>query len=206
MSSVNVFERIAIDPPYAQIYRRLGYRKKTTELTLVKQKEIDLYIEEAAGYIILKGCLLRTIIEKNDGKDIILSDGLSFTSRKLASFLRDCPEALLMGATAGSGIMEAIKEKTNQDNLSAAVIYDATASEMADGALDWIMLYAGRQLRREGKNLLPRRFSAGYADFQLANQKNIYQQLQMEKINVNINSNFILQPEKSVTAITGICG
>ena len=44
MSSVNVFERIAIDPPYAQIYRRLGYRKKTTELALVKQKESDLYI------------------------------------------------------------------------------------------------------------------------------------------------------------------
>jgi hypothetical protein len=206
MSSVNVFEKIAIDPPYARIYRRLGYRKKTTELASGKQKEIDLNIEEAASYITLKGCLLKIFIEANDGKDIILSGGISFPSRKLAIFLRDCREALLMGATAGSGIMEAIKEKTNQDNLSAAVIYDATASEMVDGALDWIMLYTGRQLLREGKKLLPRRFSAGYADFQLANQKMIYQQLQMEKINVNINANFILQPEKSVTAITGICG
>jgi len=205
MSFINIFERIAIDPPYAQIYRRLGYRKKTTEIALVKQKEIDLCIEEAAGYITLKGCLLKTFIDKNDGKDIILSGGISFPSMKLAIFLRDCREALLMGATAGSSIMKAIKEKTNQDNLSAAVIYDATASEMADGALDWIMSYAGRQLLREGKKLLPRRFSAGYADFPLANQKTIYQQLQMEKINVNINSNFILQPEKSVTAITGIC-
>jgi hypothetical protein len=206
MSSINVFERIVIDPPYALIYRRLGYRKKTTELALVKQKEIDLYIEEAAGYITLKGCLLKTLIEKNDGKDVILTGGISLPSRKLASLLSDCREALLMGATAGSDIMKAIKDKTKHDNLSAAVIYDATASEMVDGALDWIMSYAGRQLLREGKKLLPRRFSAGYADFQLAHQKTVYQQLQMERINVNINADFILQPEKSVTAITGICG
>jgi cobalamin-dependent methionine synthase I len=205
MGSVIIFERIAIDIPYPQIYNRLGYKKKTTELTVSKEKEIDLYIEEAVSFVALKGCMLRTIIDRNNGEDIILSQGISFSSRKLANFLRDCREALLIGATAGSGIMDAIKEKTNEDNLSAAVIYDATASEMADAALDWIMDYGNQQLRREGKKLLPRRFSAGYADFQLANQETFFRQLQMGKIGVNINSNFILLPEKSVTAITGIC-
>jgi cobalamin-dependent methionine synthase I len=97
-------------------------------------------------------------------------------------------------------------DKTGQDNLSAAVVYDATASEMVDAALDWIMDYFNQQIRREGKKLLSRRFSAGYADFQLDNQQVIYQKLQMEKIGVAINSNFILRPEKSVTALGGICG
>ena len=134
-----------------------------------------------------------------------MSPDISFSSKKLASFLRDCRQALLMGATAGSSIMAAIKEKTNNDNLAAAVIYDATASEMVDAALDWIMDYCNQQIRREGKKLLAGRFSAGYADLQLACQKTIFEQLQMERIGVNINANFILQPEKSVTAITGIC-
>ena len=53
---------------------------------------------------------------------------------------------------------------------------------------------------------MPRRFSAGYADFKLENQKMIYEKLQMDKIGVTINSGFILLPEKSVTAISGICG
>ena len=109
-----------------------------------------------------------------------------------------------MGATAGSAIMEAIVDKTKNDNLSAAVVYDATASEMADAALDWLMAYCNSQLRREGKKLLPRRFSAGYADFKLENQKSIYNLLEMQKIGVAISSNFILRPEKTVTAITGI--
>ncbi|HAR48794.1 MAG TPA: methionine synthase, partial [Smithella sp.] len=47
---------------------------------------------------------------------------------------------------------------------------------------------------------------AGYADFNLGNQKAIYEILQMEKIGVTMTPHFILIPEKSVTAISGICG
>ena len=196
---------ISINPPRAKIYSRLGYRKKTTKLSPGQQKETDRLIEEAASAISLQGSIFRTIISKNDGEEITLAANLIFNSKKLSVFLRDCSEAVLMGATAGDAIMNAIQEKTNQDNLAAAVVYDATASEMVDAALDWIMDYLNQQLRRDGKRLLPRRFSAGYADFKLENQKMIYEKLQMDKIGVDINSRFILLPEKSVTAITGIC-
>ena len=197
---------ISIDPPYAKIYFRLGYKKRTTQLSLSQQTETDRIIDEAVSLIILKGSILRTIISKNDGEEISLAQNLTFRSKKLSAFLKDCTEAVLMGATAGTAIMDAIQEKTSQDDLAAAVVYDATASEMVDAALDWIMDYLNQQLRREGKRLLPRRFSAGYADFELSNQKIIYEKLELAKIGVAINENYILLPEKSVTAITGICG
>jgi predicted lactoylglutathione lyase len=196
---------ISIDPPYAKIYQRLGYKKRTTKLSLSQQKKTDRLIDEAVSFILLKGSILRTIISKNNGEEITLAENLTFMSKKLSALLKDCSEAVLMGTTAGSAIMEAIQEKTSQDDLTAAVVYDATASEMVDAALDWIMDYLNQQLRREGKKLLPRRFSAGYADFKLENQKMIYEKLQMDKIGVTINSSFILLPEKSVTAIAGIC-
>ena len=197
---------IFLNPPYAKIYSRLGYKKSTTKLTAGQQKETDRYIEEAASFILLKGSILRTVISKNDGEEITLAENVTFSSKKLSSLLKDCQEAVLMGATAGSRIMDAIREKTNRDDLAAAVVYDATASEMVDASLDWIMDYLNRQLRRNGKRMLPRRFSAGYADFKLENQKIIYEKLQMDKIGVAINSGFILLPEKSVTAISGISG
>ena len=206
MSPVNVFERISVDPPYNKIYHRLGFKKKTTKLTGKQQKETDFFIEDALSFITLKGCTLRTIIRKNDGNNVVLAEDLIFKSKQLARFLGDCREVLLMGATAGSEIMEAIADKTSKDKLSAAVVYDATASEMTDAALDWLINYSNNQLRREGKKLLERRFSAGYADLKLENQKSIHQRLEMQKIGVAISSNFILLPEKSVTAITGIYG
>jgi hypothetical protein len=205
MESVVFFEKILIDPPYEKIFHRLGFKKRTTELSSDQKQETDLFINEASSLISLQGMFLRMAINNNDGEKIFLSGNLIFNSKKLSIFLRDCRETILVGATAGNSIMEAIKEKTRHDDLAAAVVYDATASEMTDAALDWIMNYFNQLLRREGKSLLPRRFSAGYADFSLDNQKIIYEMLQMDKFGVKINSSFILIPEKSVTAISGIC-
>jgi hypothetical protein len=205
MESVVFFEKILIDPPYGKIFHRLGFKKRTTELSSDQKQETDLFINEASSLILLQGMFLRMAINNNDGEKIFLSGNLTFTSRKLSVFLRDCREVIFVGATAGNSIMEAIKEKTRQDDLAAAVVYDATASEMTDAALDWIMDYFNQLLRREGKILLPRRFSAGYGDFNLDNQKIIYEKLQMDKFSVKINSSFTLIPEKSVTAISGIC-
>ncbi len=203
--SLIILGNIFLNPPYAKIYSRLGYKKSTTQIALSQRRETDSAIEEAASLILLKGSIFRTLISKNDGEEITLAGNVTFSSKKLSALLKDCPEAVLMGATAGSAIMDAIGEKTNNDDLAAAVVYDATASEMVDAALDWIMDYLNQQLRRDGKRMLPRRFSAGYADFKLENQKIIYEKLEMGKIGVAINSGFILLPEKSVTAISGIC-
>jgi hypothetical protein len=204
MEPVTFLEKITIDPPRDEIYRRLGYKKRTTAISTGQQKETDLFIHEASGLISLKGVLLRATILKNDGGKISLSRDLIFESRKLADFLRDCREIVLMGATAGSAIMEAIRNKSREDHLAAAVVYDATASEMTDAALDWMMNYFNQMIRREGKALLPRRFSAGYADFDLKNQKIIYEALQMNKMGVTLTPEFILLPEKSVTAVSGM--
>jgi len=205
MDSIVFLDKISIDPPREKIYQRLGFKKRTTQIPANRQKETDSFINEASYLISLKGSFLRLPIVQNDGEKIILAGGLTFASKKLSVFLRDCREALLLAATAGGAIMEAIKEKTRADDLAAAVVYDAAASEITDTALDWIIGYLNQQLRREGKMLLPRRFSAGYADFDLENQQAIYDTLQMEKIGVTITPSFILLPEKSVTAITGIC-
>jgi hypothetical protein len=206
MGAIVFLEKISIDPPRGKIYQRLGFKKRTTQISETQQKETDHCINEASLLIALKGSLLRLAIKHNDGEKIFFDGGLTFASKKLSAFLRDCREAVFMAATAGGAIMEAIKEKSRQDDLSAAVVYDATASEMTDAGLDWIMDYLNQQIRREGKTLLPRRFSAGYADFNLKNQKAIYDILQMGEIGVTITSSFILLPEKSVTAICGICG
>ena len=204
MESVIFLEKISIDPPREKIYRRLGYKKKTTSISSKQLKETELFINEASTFISLKGVFLLLKINHNDGEKIILSGDTTFHSKKLSAFLRDCTEAVLIGATAGNAIMDAIKKKTSQNDLAAAVVYDATASEMTDGALDWLMDYINRILRRENKYLLPRRFSAGYADLDLENQKTIHEILQMEKIGIAITPSFILIPEKSVTAISGI--
>jgi hypothetical protein len=204
LNTPNILEKIILDPPADKIYSRLGFKKNSTSLSASQRQETDRHIQEAVSLICLQGSFFILPIHKNDRRKVELAPDLSFVSEKLARFLAHCREAALMGATAGSAIMEAIREKTKLDDMAAAVVYDATASEMADAALDWIMDYINRQLLRQGKHLLPRRFSPGYGDLALNNQIAIHKKLQLEKIGVRLTPSCLLVPEKSVTAISGI--
>lgn len=205
MTSVTFFNAIAIPVPRSKIFRRLGYRKGITCMPPRQEEESNRYIEEARSLIHLKGAGLRLKVLQTGDSEIILPGGVIFQSRQLALFLKPCREIIVMGATAGSDIMDAIREDIEGNDVTRGVVFDATASEMADVALDWIMNYFNGTLRRENKRLLPKRFSAGYGDFLLENQKIIYNLLLLERLGVGITESCMLIPEKSVTAITGVC-
>lgn len=198
------FETIRIDLPRKSIYRRLGYRRNATQISPLQTKEIESYMEGARELISLKGTLLRLPICEIDPTRVVLGKEVVFESRHLARFLDRCREVALLGATAGSEIMAAIAGDAAGGHLTRAIVMDATASEMTDAALDWMMSYLRQSLRRENKMPLPRRYSAGYGDFALENQRTIYRLLQLDRFGVALTESCLLIPEKSVTALTGI--
>jgi hypothetical protein len=169
-----------------------------------QKEETERYIEEALSLIRLTGAGLQASILKKGTSEIVLEGNIRIDSHQLAVFLLNCSEMIIMGATAGSDIVNAIQEDTSGGDITRGVVFDATASEMADAALDWIMDYFNRSLRRENKRLLQKRFSAGYGDLLLENQTTLYKLLQLDRLGVRITESCILIPEKSVTAITGI--
>jgi len=204
MNPVLFFESIPVAIPRKEIYRRLGFIKGVTQISPSQQEEIEQYINDAQSFINLKGAGLRMPIQKIKGSQIILAADILFESHQLAALLDTCREIVLMGATAGSDIMAAVGEDIAGRNVTRGVVFDATVSEMVDASLDWIMDYFNRTLLRENRKLLKQRFSAGYGDFFLENQKTIYCLLQLDKLGIQITENCILIPEKSVTAVTGI--
>ena len=204
MNPVLFFESIPISIPRKEIYRRLGFMKGITQISPSQQEEIEQYIHDAQSFISLKGAGLRVPIQEIKGSQIILAEDILFESHQLAVLLDTCRELVLMGATAGSDIMAAVGEDIAGRNVTRGVVFDATVSEMVDASLGWIMDYFNRTLLRENRKLLKNRFSAGYGDFLLDNQKTIYRLLQLDRLGIQITESCILIPEKSVTAVTGI--
>lgn len=204
MREVVFFNSIPITVPHERIYTRLGYRQTSTRISPEQKKEVDTYIGEAALRIQLKGALRRVVIKEKTSSAVTIADGSILKSVHLVSFLKECSEAMVMVATAGRDIVEAVRENTSGGQATRGVVFDATASEMTDAALDWIMSYANRQLLRENKQLMAKRYSCGYGDFSLEHQKVFYGLLALEQIGISINDAYVLNPEKSVTAITGI--
>ncbi len=201
---IKIFNPITLSAPKDRIYSRLGYARGITKLDGKQRDEVEGYIEKALEIVELKGVGTILPIDKIKASKIILAEDITFESESLAKFLVDSQEVLLMAATSGSKIVEAISKDSAGKDVTSAVVFDAAASEMADSALSWIINYFNRQLSRENKQLTPKRFSAGYGDFSLENQKIIYDILKLEQLGISLSDEYMLIPEKSVTAVAGI--
>jgi hypothetical protein len=201
---VKYFNKITLPIPKDRVYSRLGYAKGITKLDPKQRDAFEGYIEASLDMVALKGAGAILPIDKIRDSEIVLGRGNIFKSRDLAGFLIDSNKILLMAATSGSKIVEAISRNSGGKDVTAAVIFDAVAGEMADGALSWIMNYFNRQLSREGRQLTSRRFSAGYGDFSLDNQKIIFDTLKLERLGLSLSEQYTFIPEKSVTAVAGI--
>lgn len=204
MDRLITFERITIEPPLEAIYRRLGYRKGLTQIKPGEARALGESIEQARSLITLKGAARRLPILSKDSRLIRLPGNLRLESTHLAALLANSQEVLLLGATAGAAVIEAIRRDTAADNLTRAVILDAAASEMVDAALDWMEAFFTRNLRRESRRLTKSRFSCGYGDLALENQKLFHDLLDLKRFGVELTEQYILVPEKSVTAVAGI--
>ena len=201
---IKLFNSITLSPPKDKIYSRLGYAKGITKVDDKQRDEFENYIDQALALIELKGAAVRVPIIKIDSPEIALKENIVFRSSSLAQILINCREVLFIAATAGHKVVKAISEGSLGKDVTAAVVFDAVASEATDSALGWIMNYFNRELVRENKQLTLRRFSAGYGDFALENQKIIYDVLDLGQLGISLSDNYMLTPEKTVTAFAGI--
>lgn len=193
---------IAFEIPYTRILSRLGYHRTTSTMQNCQLNIVKDVIEEAAGFISLKGTY---IIEDFSPADngIFLKSGDIIRGTLPAKLNGTATSALIMACTSGKVMTDKIAELQKTD-MEKAVIYDATASEITDWGLEWIIRYVSTMLKRENRIVSKKRFSPGYGDFELKNQRIFYKLLELDKLGISIMESCILVPEKSVIAMTGI--
>ncbi|HEQ72297.1 MAG TPA: hypothetical protein ENN69_07400 [Spirochaetia bacterium] len=204
MTKVDLFSHIRVPLPFERVLRRLGYRSGTTTVQPGRLDQIRQAAEEAFTLLELQGVGRMTFLDHSKAGVIRLADGYEIESAGLSRFLQGSTRVLLMGATAGNAVMEAIRERTEKGRLDEAAVIDAAASEMVDDALDWIMDYYRNRLRPDSATVSRRRYSAGYGDFDLFHQAYFVRSLSLEKLGVSVTERFLLLPEKSVTALASV--
>ena len=208
---------------YNTVFARLGYKKSSTQVSGDFRNEIAAWIDEAAAAVKLEAAVIKcgiTVDSENSRIRIFPENGpdndgqadnrrtngsseIEIESKSLCKFLAGHSRILLMGITGGSAVMELI-DSCQKNNMTKAVVLDAAAGEMVDNGLDFIISLVNRELARESGRLLSKRFSPGYGDLSLIAQREFYHLLEMEKLGVTLTESFMLVPQKSVIALTGI--
>ncbi|MBR4287879.1 MAG: Vitamin B12 dependent methionine synthase activation subunit [Clostridia bacterium] len=124
----------------------------------------------------------------------------SCCSSSLAKNLSGCNEAVLFAATVGIELDRMI-ERYSRLSPAKAVIFDAIGAERIESLCD---VFCHSFAEEENALAIPR-FSPGYGDLPLADQKNIFAVLGCEKrIGLVLNDSLLMSPSKSVTAIVGL--
>lgn len=200
------FEHIPATPDKGMILTRLGYKKTTTVMDDDYRKNLMENISKGLMLCNTKGVFGTFNIINRDEESVELENGVTLKSRSLSKLLSNSMDVVLMASTVGKDIVDRIVDEIKNKDAAFGVILDAVASETADAALDWMVDFINKMIRREGKKLTGMRYSPGYGDLPLSNQKLIFDVLNLERLGINITERFMLVPEKSVIAIAGVEG
>ncbi|WP_341876262.1 vitamin B12 dependent-methionine synthase activation domain-containing protein [Defluviitalea saccharophila] len=202
-STVRYFENIWIEPPMGRILYRLGYKKTKTKLDDNQRERIEELIWQGVSHCHPRGAFLILPITKRTEDSITIGRHL-VESKSLTELLKNSEEVALMASTIGDEIIHAIEQEIKQENSVKAVIYDSTASQIADKTVAWVMDFINKSLQKEAKELTSMRFSPGYGDLDLKYQKIFFEELKLEKLGIRLTETYMMTPEKSVTAICGV--
>ena len=129
-------------------------------------------------------------------------NGVEFESERLAQNLKDCKRLVMFGATLGAQIDREIRIASATDVALAMALQAAAADkieEVCDNLEDTIKAQYGVTLRQ--------RYSPGYFDLDITEQKKFFSLLQLEKrIGLTLTDTCEMVPTKSVTAFIGMEG
>lgn len=205
-SKIKYFEYIPSKPNEGMILTRLGYQKTTTVFSDEYREKLNEIIKSGILLCNTKGLFGRYEIVQKSEESVTLENGVVFESASLANLLKNSVEVVLMASTVGKEITDKVHFEVESGDASVGLILDSVASQTADAALNWMVDFINKLIRIEGKSLTRTRYSPGYGDLPLINQKKIYDALGLEKLGLEITERYMLIPEKSVIAIAGIEG
>lgn len=136
-------------------------------------------------------------------RPVITFSKYKIESKDLAANLKDCNSIYLFAATLGSAVDKEI-QKASRINPALAVMLQAAGAMFIESYCDTLQNELLEEEKKDSGEFVPR-YSPGYGDVPLENQKIFFEVLQCEKnLGLTLTDSLLMMPEKSVTAFIGI--
>ena len=181
----------------SELLRYLGYRGQEYGENL--DEKIDEAIDLCLKLITPRSVIKKFTLAQNPLR--FVGADMSLEGKDIFNHLQGCDEAYIMGATVGFEVERKVSELMKTNPLKGVLLDSASicaVESYCDDLCD--------ELQAQNEKTLTSRFSCGYGDFPLSQQKDFVKVLELQKrIGVFINEeSFMLSPQKSVTAVVGI--
>lgn len=198
-----VVRDIQIKIPREEVLRLLRHNEKTTVLDKRIEGLINDLIKEGKKLAIPKA-VYRNFWVKGTRERAIILEGSDFDllGKNITHHLWNAEGVTLFTATIGPKLENRIEVLTKKTNMANAVILDAVGSVAIESAVAYINELVNEKARQSGYKTV-KRFSPGYGDWHLKEQKGLLKLLNARAIGISLSKGYEMQPQKSVSGVIG---
>jgi hypothetical protein len=135
--------------------------------------------------------------------EVLFKKGYKIKSRNVAILLKNSFKAYGIGVTIDNAVESKRDEYIKKKEIFNALILDAAGSV---GVEETIAL-AYEQIKtyeENNNNSITRRYSPGYGDWNVENNRELLNWIGAEYIGIKLNESCQMQPEKSISALIGV--
>lgn len=188
--------------PYNDFLIRAGYKKTAAAPDKNAEILITETLETARRLIKPKTAVIFSNIKIKDDT-IVFDDGFKINSSFVTKLFKECFKAYAVAVTIGKDLEKKRDELIIKKETLRAFFLDAAGSVAAEEIIKTVYSQIG-VFEEKQNNLITKRFSPGYGDWQASSQKLFLERIGAEKIGISLTSTYLMIPEKSVSAIIGV--
>ncbi|GAB1401945.1 hypothetical protein MASR1M68_08560 [Elusimicrobiota bacterium] len=183
---------------YNDVLVRMGANKFKTHIDGKTENLITESIDNVQKILQPKYAL--SYINKKIEKDKIIIEDFVIESKDIIKLLEKSDIICGFVATIGHAIDIKI-DLLQKQNKALAYIYDSIGSV----AIEQLVNNINEEIKKSNSgSAITRRFSVGYGDWKIENQKPFLKWLGADKIGITLSDTFQMSPMKSVSAIMGL--
>jgi hypothetical protein len=177
-------------------------RMPAQEAAAELRREFDDVYRRARAVLEPRYSYARAAIVAARGRTLEL-EGVVFESADLVEMAAGASAVVAMAATVGDGIDGLAREYDGRGETFAMTVADAVGSVAAEELMSRLHAFVGAEAERAGE-LVTRRVSPGYGDFELAAQERLLRLAGGFELGISLTENYMMVPRKSVTAVAAV--
>jgi hypothetical protein len=185
-----------------KILSRIGYSDEYEPSARIVSL-VDEYIDNYQDLIAPSYSYTYRYIESVNGNRIDIGDLIVFESKTVARLLERCDMVAVFALTIGNYLEELVAYLAENSLMVQATVLDAIGS----GAVENLAGDVEERIKRDangGGLITSRRFSPGYCDWKVSQQRMVFRALNGDTGGVSLTKSMLMMPQKSVSGIIGI--
>ena len=185
-----------------RVLRDIGY-DEDCEPSARMVSLINDYIRNAHQFIAPSFSYVVRDIALVKGTSVLLEDSTIFESGVIARLLEKCDKVALFVLTIGNYLEDTVRRLAEDGLILQSAVLDAIGSDAAERLADSVEGQISEVAHNQGLTV-SRRFSPGYCDWDVSQQKMVFQAMKGDHAGVLLTDSCLMMPRKSISGIIGI--